>query len=703
MHWWKVALASSSKTLSDDDSVIVDGNKRYFLKPRFFGSRRSSNLVRRGKLPLATGNDDGETCRRSGRFERSPARSVSALPQPLPLPELQLLMRRDPKFASSGCCSVPLPSPESVRHRRGGSLDTYRERDEERQRTDALIADAIDGLNGLKRDSKQKGNVKRRSSSSCSINFPSSAPSSPTVSPSNGDMFAIHYMTTPSVFHVWSAPEMPYSDGNLGLSSYYQMSSEKTASSLENSPRESPRLSFRLHGISPPKSTSPMCAKVSPETPAARWECIAPACVHPLPRPPGPGTPTQTTSTSQVLSASDLSAASMPLQATTITTLSAIPEFPGANISSQPSAVSHVAVKPELMPIKCQWKKGKLIGRGTFASVLHPTDDSKSAESMKQLEQHLANLMPKRVCVLQDYLSKVKTKLKDIKGANLLVDAYGVVKLADFGMSKNLNGQVANLSLKGSPHWLAPELLQSEMQKDTSIDLALAVDIWSLGCTVIEMMTGKPPWSEYEGAAALFKVLMETPPIPEALSADGKDFLNCCFRRNPAERPTAIKLLDHPFVNYSQQPDGCTQPLKELRLTGLLHKTRRSRREAGEQALLLSLPSLELRPDKAHYSTKLYRTGRGQDPEGSGRMDMDPPQVQSIDVSSSRSPPMEDEQDKVVDECAVALAGMTVRIPALTTCSVTSVSSSPNTSSLLNLDFFIVFFYFASVFSSVSK
>ncbi|KAL0461482.1 UNVERIFIED_CONTAM: Mitogen-activated protein kinase kinase kinase [Sesamum latifolium] len=421
MHWWQVAFASSSKTLSDDDSVIVDGTSRYSLKPRFFGSRRSRNLARPGKLPLATGNDDGETCRPSGRFERFRARSVSALPQPLPLPELQVLMRRDPKFASSGCCSVPLPSPESVRHRRGGSLDTDRERDEERQRTDALIADAIDGLNGLKRllgqqtrtniehcdtrsarDSKQKGNAKRRSSSSCSINFPSSAPSSPysspTVSPSNGDTFAIHYMTPPSVFHVWSAPEMPHSDGNLGLSSYYQMASEKTASSLENSPRESPRLGFRLHGA------SPLSAKISPETPAARWECNSPASVHPLPRPPGPGTPTQTTSTSQVFSASDLSATSMPSQATIITTLSAKPEFPGANISAQPSAVSHVAVKPELMPIKCQWKKGKLIGRGTCGSVYVASnretgalcamkeveilpDDSKSAESMKQLEQ----------------------------------------------------------------------------------------------------------------------------------------------------------------------------------------------------------------------------------------------------------------------------------------------------------------------------
>lgn len=68
-------------------------------------------------------------------------------------------------------------------------------------------------------------------------------------------------------------------------------------------------------------------------------------------------------------------------------------------------------------------------------------------------------------------------------------------------------------------------------------------------------------------AAALFKVLKETPPIPEILSADGKDFLQCCFRRNPADRPTASKLLDHPFVNYSSQFDARTQSLKEIRLT----------------------------------------------------------------------------------------------------------------------------------------
>ncbi|CAA2989739.1 mitogen-activated kinase kinase kinase YODA-like [Olea europaea subsp. europaea] len=112
---------------------------------------------------------------------------------------------------------------------------------------------------------------------------------------------------------------------------------------------------------------------------------------------------------------------------------------------------------------------------------------------------------------------------------------------------------------------MAPELLQSSMQKRASSNLAFAVDIWSLGCTIIEMLNGKPPWSEYEGAAALFKVLKETPPIPETLSADGKDFLRCCLRRNPAERPKASFLLAHQFVKQSHKDDplSCTHHLMD--------------------------------------------------------------------------------------------------------------------------------------------
>jgi len=49
-------------------------------------------------------------------------------------------------------------------------------------------------------------------------------------------------------------------------------------------------------------------------------------------------------------------------------------------------------------------------------------------------------------------------------------------------------------------------------------------------------------------AAAMFKVMKDTPPIPETLSAEGKDFLRLCFTRNPAERPSASMLLDHRFL-----------------------------------------------------------------------------------------------------------------------------------------------------------
>ncbi|XP_074305203.1 mitogen-activated protein kinase kinase kinase 5 isoform X2 [Silene latifolia] len=289
----------------------------------------------------------------------------------------------------------------------------------------------------------------------------------------------------------------------------------------------------------------------------------------------------------------------------------------------QASSIPQVATKSEHSPVKNQWTKGKLIGRGTFGSVYAATnretgalcamkevelcsDDPKSQECMRQLEQEIKVLshlkhpnivqyygseiaddkfyiyleyvypgsinkyvhehcgaiteavvrnFTRHICSGLAYLHGRKTIHRDIKGANLLVDSSGVVKLADFGMAKHLTGQAAELSMKGSPYWMAPELMQSVLQKDNRSVLALAVDIWSLGCTVIEMLTGKPPWSEYEGAAAMFKVLKESPAIPETLSSEGKDFLNCCFRRNPADRPSASKLLEHSFLKNYQQLD----------------------------------------------------------------------------------------------------------------------------------------------------
>ncbi|XP_009625482.1 mitogen-activated protein kinase kinase kinase 3 [Nicotiana tabacum] len=132
---------------------------------------------------------------------------------------------------------------------------------------------------------------------------------------------------------------------------------------------------------------------------------------------------------------------------------------------------------------------------------------------------------------------------RDIKGANILVNAKGEIKLADFGMAKHINTCSLMTSFKGNSNWMAPEVVQ-----DAGCS-SVAVDIWSLGCTVLEMATAKPPWGQYE-AAALFKLAhgKDSPEIPRNLSDNAKNFLKLCLQKNPSRRLTAAQLLHHPFV-----------------------------------------------------------------------------------------------------------------------------------------------------------
>ncbi|KAK3008008.1 hypothetical protein RJ639_014678, partial [Escallonia herrerae] len=146
-----------------------------------------------------------------------------------------------------------------------------------------------------------------------------------------------------------------------------------------------------------------------------------------------------------------------------------------------------------------------------------------------------------------DYLHKNGIMHRDIKGANILVDNKGCIKLADFGASKQVV-ELATISgaksMKGTPYWMAPEVI---LQTGHSF----SADIWSVGCTVIEMATGKPPWSQqYQEVAALFHIgtTKSHPPIPEHLSVEAKDFLLKCLHKEPGLRPAASDLLQHPFV-----------------------------------------------------------------------------------------------------------------------------------------------------------
>ncbi|XP_024038846.1 mitogen-activated protein kinase kinase kinase 2 isoform X2 [Citrus clementina] len=142
-----------------------------------------------------------------------------------------------------------------------------------------------------------------------------------------------------------------------------------------------------------------------------------------------------------------------------------------------------------------------------------------------------------------EYLHNHGIMHRDIKGANILVDNKGCIKLADFGASKQATVSGAK-SMKGTPYWMAPEVIRQTGH-------SYSADIWSVGCTVIEMATGKPPWSQqYQEVAALFHIgtTKSHPPIPENLSVKAKDFLLKCLEKEPDLRPTASELLKHPFV-----------------------------------------------------------------------------------------------------------------------------------------------------------
>ncbi|CAN7115241.1 unnamed protein product [Brassica rapa subsp. narinosa] len=131
----------------------------------------------------------------------------------------------------------------------------------------------------------------------------------------------------------------------------------------------------------------------------------------------------------------------------------------------------------------------------------------------------------------------------DVKSKNVLVVNGGSsVKLADFGSAMEFKKPTAGIAPRGSPLWMAPEAIRGEYQGPES-------DVWSLGCTVIEMLTGKPAWED-NGFDSLSRIgySNELPFIPAGVSELGRDFLDKCLRRDRSQRWSCGQLLEHPFL-----------------------------------------------------------------------------------------------------------------------------------------------------------
>ncbi|KAL7696969.1 mitogen-activated protein kinase [Lotmaria passim] len=156
-----------------------------------------------------------------------------------------------------------------------------------------------------------------------------------------------------------------------------------------------------------------------------------------------------------------------------------------------------------------------------------------------------------------EYLHSNQVAHRDIKGDNILISMdTGTAKLADFDQAKIMNThstlrKAATATLAGTPYWMAPEVITDEDGYDP-----FKADIWSAGCTVAEMITGRTPWTPMANVMHIMnKLALSTgwpdavPKDPKALgSQDAYNFLELCFQRDVSKRPSSATLLKHPFL-----------------------------------------------------------------------------------------------------------------------------------------------------------
>lgn len=144
-----------------------------------------------------------------------------------------------------------------------------------------------------------------------------------------------------------------------------------------------------------------------------------------------------------------------------------------------------------------------------------------------------------------EYLHRNEMIHRDIKTANILRDSNGNVKIGDFGSAKRLqkicSQQSTSSSFVGTPQYMAPEVVTAKSSYGRK------ADIWSLGCTLLEMLTGNPPWDGFEPMTAIFNIAQRNPPyqLPPNTDPSLANLLSSLLERSPEKRPSAVDLINN--------------------------------------------------------------------------------------------------------------------------------------------------------------
>ncbi|XP_059160716.1 mitogen-activated protein kinase kinase kinase 2-like [Physella acuta] len=184
-------------------------------------------------------------------------------------------------------------------------------------------------------------------------------------------------------------------------------------------------------------------------------------------------------------------------------------------------------------------KKGTL---RNFVHCNHPLTEVKIKRFTRQILEGLS------------YLHNCKPKIihRDIKGSNIFLDDEENIKLADFGLSRLITlSSAPKTDGVGTNKWMAPEVM--DPNNETYDEKA---DIWSTGCTVVEMATKEPPFAELNNAQVIIVVAVnKVKPkydLPENSSEELKMLLKTVFKFKPDKRPSADKILNMDYFKETQ-------------------------------------------------------------------------------------------------------------------------------------------------------
>lgn len=192
------------------------------------------------------------------------------------------------------------------------------------------------------------------------------------------------------------------------------------------------------------------------------------------------------------------------------------------------------------------------------------------------LQERQASNFTRQILQGLEYLHSKGIVHRDLKGDNLLVEPHGTLKLADFGTARDIHSTTACAhAVVGTANFIAPELVSENTLTDVTSD------IWSVGCCVIEMLTGSPPLSHLSNQYSIMMLIAETKgdlhhlyiPKDNTWSPEALDFIKQCLQRTPVKRPTAHQLGTHRWILHPIPDENLPQSERSIMTTATPHVT----------------------------------------------------------------------------------------------------------------------------------